>query len=68
MGKLEKMPKENILLDPILAALAQIWVVRIFFLFSWILPLLDIRNCCKLSLFTISRKTNEPNLRKLQKT
>ena len=31
MGKLEKMPKENILLDPILAALAQIWVVRIFF-------------------------------------
>ena len=35
--------------------------------FSWILPLLDFRNCCKLSLYAISRKTNELNLRKWQK-
>ena len=34
---------------------------------SWILPLLDVRNCSKLSLYDISRKTNEPNLRKWQK-
>ena len=33
MGKLEKMPKENLFLDPILAVLAEIWVVRIFFVF-----------------------------------
>ena len=33
-----------------------------------ILPLLDVRHCCKLSLNAISRKTNEPNLRKWQKT
>ena len=32
--------------------------------FSWILPLLHIRHCCKLYLYAISRKTNEPNLRK----
>ena len=30
----------------------------------WVLPTLDVINCCKLS----SRKTNEPNLRKWQKT
>ena len=32
------------------------------------LPLPDVRHCCKLSLYLISRKTNEPNLRKWQKT
>ena len=32
--------------------------------FSWILPVLNVRHCCKLSLYAISRKTNEPNLRK----
>ena len=32
--------------------------------FSWVLPLLDVIRCCKLSLYAISRKTNEPNLRK----
>ena len=32
-------------------------------IFSWILPLLDIRHYCKLSLHAISRKTDEPNLR-----
>ena len=36
--------------------------------FSWVLPLLDVRHCCKLSLYVIARKTNEPNLRKWQKT
>ena len=30
--------------------------------FSWVLPLLDVVHCCKLSLYTISRKTNERNL------
>ena len=33
----------------------------------WVLPLLDVIYCCKLSLHAISRKTNEPNLRKWQK-
>ena len=33
--------------------------------FSWILPLLDVRHCCKLSLYAISRKNNKPNMRKL---
>ena len=36
--------------------------------FSMILPLLDVRNCRKLSVYAISRKTNEPNLRKWHKT
>ena len=35
--------------------------------FSWVLPLLDLIHCCKLSLYAISRKTNEPNLTKWQK-
>ena len=34
----------------------------------WILPLLDVTHCCKLSLYAISKKINEPNLRKWQKT
>ena len=28
------------------------------------LPLLDVRHCCKLSLYAVSGKTNEPNFRK----
>ena len=32
------------------------------------LPLLDVKHCYKLSLYAISRKTNESNLKKLQKT
>ena len=32
--------------------------------FSWILPLLVVRQCSKLSSYAISRKTNEPNLTK----
>ena len=35
--------------------------------FSWILPALDITHYCKLSLYAISRKTNEANLRKWPK-
>ena len=33
-----------------------------FFFMS--LPLPDVRDCCKLSIYAISRKSNEPNLRK----
>ena len=36
--------------------------------FSWILLLLHVRHCCKLSFYAISRKPNEPNLTKQQKT
>ena len=35
--------------------------------FLWVLPLLHVTYCCKLSLYPISRKTNEPNLKKQQK-
>ena len=38
-----------------------------FFLCAWILPPVDVRHCYKLSLYAISRKTNEPNMRKWQK-
>ena len=62
--KLEKMAK-NLVLRSILAPLAQIWAPTIF---SWILPVLDVRHSSKLSLHTISGKTNEPNLRKWKKT
>ena len=43
---------KNLILGPILA---QIWV-PIFF--SWLLPLLDVRHCCKLSMYAVFRKTN----------
>ena len=56
---------KNLVLGSILAPLAQIWAPKIF---SWILPVLDVRHSCKLSLHTISGKTNEPNLRKWKKT
>ena len=48
---------------PILAPLAQICVKKPFL---WILLVLDVRHCCKLSLYEISRKPNEPNLIKWQ--
>ena len=35
--------------------------------FLWVLPLLGVRHCCKLSLYAISRKSNDPNSRKWQK-
>ena len=37
----------------------KIWYTKVF---SLVLPLLDVRNCCKLSLYAISWKTNESNL------
>ena len=54
----------NVALGPILAFLAQIWSPKFF----WGLYLLDGIHCCKLSLYEILEKTNEPNLRVWQKT
>ena len=47
------------------AHLAQIWASKRFL---WILPLLDVRHCSKLSLYAISRKTYDPNSYKWGKT
>ena len=33
----------------------------------WVLPLLGVIHCCRISLYSILRKTNEPNLRKWAK-
>ena len=55
---LDKM-KKNIISD-------LIWDTQ--YLFSWISPLLIVRQSCKLSFYALSRKTNEPNLKKWQKT
>ena len=35
-------------------------------LFSWVLPVLVVRQYSKLSYYAISRKTNEPNFKKWQ--
>ena len=35
--------------------------------FSWVLPLLVVRQCPKLSSHAICRKTNEPNLKRWEK-
>ena len=103
---------KNLVSDPILASLAQIWAPKKIFLwilplldvrhrgmqflgkqmnqiwengkkpsfgpdfgpfgpqnfFSRILSLLDIRHCCELLLYVITRKSNEPNLSKWQET
>ena len=56
---------KKLISDPILARLVQIWAPKIF---SYVLPLPDVRHCCKLSLYAISKKTNDPNSRKWQKT
>ena len=37
-------------------------------IFSWVLPLLDVKHCCKLSAYKTSGKTNKSNLKKWQKT
>ena len=55
---------KNLVLSLILATLAQIWAQMTFFVDF---TSTDVRNCCKLSLYAISGKTNEPNLRKWQK-
>ena len=52
--------QKNLVSGTILALLTQIWIPKFFL---WIWPLLDVRHCCKLSLYAIARKTNEPNLR-----
>ena len=64
LNKLEKMAK-NLVLVPILTPLVQICTPKTFFVVS---PLPDFKHCCKLWLYAISRKTNEQNLRKRQKT
>ena len=35
---------------------------------SWVLPLLDVRHCCKLSSYVISIENYDPNSRKWRKT
>ena len=50
---------KNLILGPILACLVQIWGPDFF---SWVLLILDVRHCHKLSLYAISRKTYDPNL------
>ena len=56
---------KNLISGPILDCLAQIWVPNFF---SWVLPILDVRYCCKLSLNATSRKRYDPNSRKWRKT
>ena len=41
------------------ARLTQIWVPQVF---SWALPPLCGRQCCKISLYEISKKTNDLNV------
>ena len=55
---------KKLISGPILAPLAKIWVPKTF---SWILPLLHVRLCCKLLLHAISSKIDMPNLREQQK-
>ena len=52
---------KNLVSGSILAPLDQIWAKKII---SLIILLLPVSHCCKLSLYAVSRKTNEPNLRK----
>ena len=40
------------------------WSAKVF---SWVLPILDVRHCCQLSLHGISRKTYDLNSRKWRK-
>ena len=56
---------KNLISGPILDCLAQIWVPNFF---SWVLPILDVRYCCKLSLNATSTKRYDPNSRKWRKT
>ena len=52
---------KNLVSGLILAPLVKIWAPKYFW---WVLALLVVRHCCKLSFCAISKKTNEPNLRK----
>ena len=56
---------KNLIFRWILGCLAQILATNFF---SWVLLLLDIRYCCKLSLYPILRKTYDPNSIKWKKT
>ena len=58
---------KELILAKIFASFTSPSIYTLQKILSWVLPLLDVRNCCKLSLYAISRKTNEPNLRKWQK-
>ena len=60
--ELEKMTTKNLVSSQILEPLAKFWLQK---LFSWNFVLKNVRYCCKLSLYAISRKTNEPNGKKL---
>ena len=53
LTKLEKIAK-NIISGWFFARFTQIWAPQFF---SWVLPLLDVRHCCKLSLYALSRKS-----------
>ena len=70
-GKLTNQTSENVkkktttTLGPMLVRLVQIWTPINF---MYILPLLVARHCPKLSSYAMLNKTNEPNLRKKQKT
>ena len=55
---------ENLVLGPILARSCPNLVPKVFLSIT---SLLDVISCCKLSLYAISRKTNQQNLRKRQK-
>ena len=55
---------KKLVLRLILAPLDRIWAPKFY---SWILPLLHVIHHWKLSLYAISRKTNDPNLRKWKK-
>ena len=59
------MTKKTLILGLPLARFGPNLVQKIFL---WVLLLLDVIHCCELSLYTISRKTNEPNMRKWQKS
>ena len=56
---------KNLIVGLILTCFGPNLVPKIFLR---VLLLLDVINCCKLSLYAISRKTNDPNLKKWQKT
>ena len=55
---------KNLALGPILDCFGPISVLKTFL---WVLPQLDVIHYCKLSLYAIWTKNNEPNLVKWQK-
>ena len=50
------------------SALLDYDLIALLGIFSMVLPLPVVKQCSKLSFYAISRKTNEPTLKKLQKT